>query len=167
MTAADVSVRPAAPADADAVTRVQARAWRADLAGVLDEAGLEGLDVAGMRARWTASIEAPPSRAHRVLVACEGTRVVGFATSVPDDAEPGIEVAALEVDPDHRRAGHASRLLAACVDLAREDGAVSVRTWARADVARESFLTACGLAPDGATRTLGDTYVERRWTAAI
>ena len=177
MTAADVSVRPAIPEDADAVTRLQVRAWRSAHAAALGEGALERLDVAVMRERWAAAIARPPSRDHLVLVACAGPRVVGVATSVPVPGdEPGIEVAALEVDPDHQRQGHGSRLLTACVDLARERSVTHLQTWClTADGAREAFLDSCGLGPDGARRVIGERpdaegvteVTERRWVAAI
>lgn len=186
---ADVSVRPATPEDEAAVTRVQLRAWRASHADVLGAGALESIDVLAVRARWAEAIGSPPSPAHRVLVACDGPRVVGFAATAPggtgaadepgaggrDDAAapaPGVEVLALEVDPDHQRGGHGSRLLAACVDLARGDGARWVSTWVLdGDPARERFLAGSGLGPDGGERTLaaGPTGAvrESRWVAEI
>lgn len=166
---ADVSVRPAVPGDDATITRVQLRAWRLSHARALGDEVLEGLDAAAVREQWARAIEAPPSPAHRVLVACDGPRVVGFAATAPagDDA---VEVLALEVDPDHQKGGHGSRLLAACVDLAREDGARSVVTWVLdEDPAREQFLAGSGLGPDGAERALttDGVPVERRWGAEI
>jgi ribosomal protein S18 acetylase RimI-like enzyme len=130
-----------------------------------------------VRARWSQAIEQPPSPAHRVLVACDGPRVVGMAASVPtacDNAPDAtaIEVTALEVDPDHRRSGHGSRLLAACVDLGRQDGAVEVQCWVPDSAeARAWFLGASGMAADGATRQLvgpdGNNLGESRWTATL
>ena len=171
---ADVSVRPATPEDEAAIARVQLRAWRASHAGLLGADVLEQLDVQAVRAQWERAITAPPSASHRVLVACDGPRVVGFAASAP--VEHGIEVVALEVDPDHQRGGHGSRLLTACVDLAREHGAVHLQTWVLDDdAAREQFLAAAGLGPDGARRELGvgadgdgtRTVTEHRWVAEI
>lgn len=171
---ADVSVRPATPEDEAAIARVQLRAWRASHAGVLGADVLEQLDVQAVRAQWERAITAPPSAAHRVLVACDGPRVVGFAASAP--VEQGIEVVALEVDPDHQRGGHGSRLLTACVDLAREHSAVHLQTWVLDDdAAREQFLAAAGLGPDGTRRELGvgadddgtRTVTEHRWVAEI
>lgn len=167
----DVSVRPAIVGDAAAMTALQVRAWRASHGEVLGVDALDLLDHAAMTARWTAAVEAAPSPAHRVLVALDGPRVVGLATSVPTP-DGGVEVAALEVDPDAQRAGHGSRLLAACVDLAREDGAQWLVTWVLdGDAAREQFLGGAGLGPDGAQRTLATgpdrTVVERRWGATI
>lgn len=171
---ADVSVRPATEGDDAAIARAQLRAWRASHADALGADTLEHVDVPAVRAQWAAAITAPPTPAHRVLVACDGPRVIGFAASVPVDE--AVEVVALEVDPDHQRRGHGSRLLTACVDLAREDGAQHVATWVlTGDEAREQFLAGAGLAPDGAARVLavdaeataGNDVVERRWSAAL
>lgn len=170
---ADVSVRPATPEDEPALVRVQLRAWRHSHGEVLGADWLDAVDVAAMREQWAAAITAPPSPAHRVLVACDGPRVVGFAATAPaEPADDGVEVLSLEVDPDHQRGGHGSRLLAACVDLARADGAAHVLTWVLdGDPARERFLAGSGLGPDGAERTLAtgpDGAVhERRWAAEI
>jgi ribosomal protein S18 acetylase RimI-like enzyme len=168
---ADVSVRPATAEDAAAITRVQLRAWRAGHAERLGAEALEQVDVAGVRDAWASAVTAPPSPAHRVLVACDGPRVVGFAASAPT-GEGGAEVVALEVDPDHQRTGHGSRLLTACVDLARTDGASSLQTWVLAgDEGRERFLAESGLAPDGTRRELAvgpsRSVTEHRWTAEL
>lgn len=174
---ADVSVRPATPEDDAAVARVQLRAWRASHTDLLGAEVLEALDVAAVREQWARAITAPPSATHRVLVACEGARVVGFAASAPTEGSEGVEVLALEVDPDHQRSGHGSRLLTACVDLAREDGRRHLQTWVLDDdEPRERFLSSSGLGPDGARRELGlgtgpdgltHAVDEHRWVAEI
>ena len=166
---ADVSVRPAVPGDDAAITRVQLRAWRRSHADVLGAEVLESLDTAAVRDRWATAIEVPPSPTHRVLVALDGARVVGFAATAPTGPD-AVEVIALEVDPDHQKGGHGSRLLAACVDLAREDGAHVIGTWVLdGDPARERFLTGSGLGPDGTARSLTavDGPAERHWVAEI
>lgn len=172
---ADVSVRPATAEDEAPIARVQLRAWRAHHADLLGADVLEQIDVTAVRGQWAAAISAPPSPAHHVLVACAGPRVVGFAASAP--TEHGVEVLSLEVDPDHQRGGHGSRLLAACVDLAREHGATHLQTWVLdGDDARAAFLAGAGLGPDGAERTLGigadpdgatRPVAEHRWVAEI
>lgn len=169
----DVSVRPATPGDEDAVAAVQVRAWQASHGGLLGADVLEHLDVEAISRQWSQAISTPPSPEHRVLVACDGPRVIGFAASAP--VEDGVEVVALEVDPDHQRGGHGSRLLAACVDLARERGARHLQTWVlEGDDARERFLSGAGLGADGAQRELGmrggaepRAVRERRWVAEI
>jgi len=176
----DVSVRPAVAGDEDAIVAIQLEAWQGAHADVLAGA-LDVLDRDAMRAQWSAAVTAPPS-GHRVLVACAGATVVGFASVAPvrstdPTGAPGGLVLALEVQPEHQRAGHGSRLLAACVDLLREDGADQVQTWVLdGDSARAQFLSGAGLGPDDTVRELASgelpdgsqrTVREHRWWATI
>ncbi|MHB1490735.1 MAG: GNAT family N-acetyltransferase [Cellulomonas sp.] len=174
---ADVSVRPAVAGDEQPIADIQLEAWRTAHADVLGEPVLSALDRDAFAAGWTTAITAPPGHGHRVLVACDGPHVVGFVAIRPlRDDGPGAtttagEVVALEVLPSAQRGGHGSRLLAAAVDLLREDGLVHVAIWVLdGDPAREQFLTDAGLGPDGAARTLATgvrEVVERRWVAEI
>lgn len=196
MTTADVHVRPAAPSDAERIAALQLGAWSEAL-GALALATLAPSEVASS---WRRAITTPPDPRCTVLVAIEGTAIVGFAASAParsatlaapgasergETTEPAApepsapargepwtaEVTALEVDPDHRRRGHASRLLAALVDLSREQGAHHVAAWAlRHDGPRLLFLTQSGLAEVGMRRTLdvpGRTVEEILMTGAL
>lgn len=183
---ADLSVRPAVPGDEQAIAVVQLAAWRAVHLDVLGEEVLAGLDPETFTAGWRTAIVAPPGSGHRVLVACDGPRVVGFTAVRPlgrtdgADAGPGArpgsgtragEVVALEVGPAEQRSGHGSRLLSAAVDTLREQGVDHVETWVLdGDSARERFLTGAGLGPDGTERALATgvrDVVERRWVAVI
>ena len=69
------------------------------------------------------------------------------------------------------RRGHGSRLAAACVDLAREEGATHVQTWAvQGEESRARFLDACGFAPAGLRRAspIGEKrLVELAWYAQV
>ena len=176
----DVSVRPAVPGDERAIAALQVAAWRTSHAAVLGDA-LDLLDLDAVLDQWSRAITAAPA-GHRVLVACAGATVVGFAATAPvpaaePDAAPGGVILALEVEPGHQRGGHGSRLLAAAVDLLREDGADQVLTWVLdGDPAREQFLAGAGLGTDGtvrelATGTMPDgttrTVREHRWWASI
>lgn len=177
----DVSVRPAVPGDEREVARVQLAAWRDTLAETLGDAVLDGIDPDQLTAQWSRAITAPPGPGYRVLVAMHGPRLVGFASVAPvtapaesGDDVPGGEILALEVLPEARRVGHGSRLLAAVVDLLRdEDRAGSVQTWVLAgDAVREQFLGSAGLDDMGAERRLGSDgdpreVTERLWAAAI
>lgn len=178
MIAADVSVRPALPDDADHIARVQLVAWRE----ALGEAGVAAIDPAQVAAAWQRAITEAPDPRSRVLAALSGARVVGFAATTParradEDAPPPAgegwtaEVIALEVDPAHRRQGHGSRLLAASADLARERGGHHIAAWAlRDDSARIAFLSAAGLAEVGVLRRLdtpGGEAEEILLTAAL
>jgi GNAT superfamily N-acetyltransferase len=177
---ADLSVRPAVAGDESLITAIQVSAWRNAHGELLGESVLELLDEAAMTASWRVAILAPPGPGYRVLVACAGPRVVGFAAVAPltaadPEQAPGGLLLSLEVEPAEQRAGHGSRLLAAAVDLLRLDGADQLETWVLAgDVAREQFLDQAGLGPDGASRTLatgpgpdGRQVTESRWSATL
>jgi GNAT superfamily N-acetyltransferase len=161
---ADVGVRAARGADADAVADIQIRAWRADLREVVPApvlAELTGTEARAMwRRRWTAAATAPPSPRHKLLVAVASGVVVGFAAYAPaddpdQDSETTGEIITLRVDPDQASAGHRSRLLAAAVDLLRDDGFGTLITWLfEADEPQRAFFVSAGWAPDGARRTL-------------
>lgn len=144
MPTADVSARPAVPGDELAMAAIQLEAWEPILGAAAGEIPRDQVT-----AQWAAAIVAPPSRDHRVFVACDGPLVVGFAALAAGD------IIALEVAPLYRRRGHASRLLSACIDTMRVRGATEVRAWALAgDDARVAFLESAGLAPGGMRRTL-------------
>ncbi len=169
-SSADASVRPAVPADAEAMGACQARSWRLAYADLLPDEALAALTGPGLAPFWQAAISAPPSPRHRVLVACSGSTVVGFAALAPSgdgdaDARHG-ELAALVVDPMHQRAGHGSRLLAAAADTLRQNAFDAVRVWIpEPDTALAAFLVSAGLAPDGARRT--HDLTELRLSAAL
>lgn len=164
---ADASVRAATAGDVPAIGSVQARAWRAAYARLLPPDVLAALDPAALAEGWRAAVTAPPSPRHRVLVACSGPTVVGFAACAGDG-----EVVALLVDPAHQRRGHGSRLLNAVADVLRDDGAARLTAWAPTDDApRVAFLTSAGFAADGTRRLLelpgGGTLAEARYAAGL
>jgi GNAT superfamily N-acetyltransferase len=164
-------VRPARSADAGEIARLQLATWRVAYRRMLPRHVLESLDEAYLQRGWQQAIDAPPSPRHHVLVAIEQgeqSYLVGFAAIGPVDeqalapTEPpgalGADVAAvtdLLVEPRWGRRGHGSRLLAASVDLWRQDGFASAVAWAYdGDSATRKFLSSAGWEPDGATRAL-------------
>jgi GNAT superfamily N-acetyltransferase len=162
-------VRPARPGDAAEIARIQLATWRVAYRRLLPRHVLDNLDEAWLATRWTAAVETPPSPRHRVLVAVEQAEqsyLVGFAASGPADEQalapeeeplPADVVAFTDllVEPRWGRRGHGSRLLAASVDLWREDGFATAVAWAYdGDPATRKFLGSAGWEPDGATRAL-------------
>lgn len=162
-------VRTARIDDVAEICRIQVATWRVAYRRLLPRHVLDGLDPAGFEAQWRAAVESPPSDRHRVLVAVEQTPetsfVVGFGAfgpadfehSVPDEVLPETTAAITEllVEPRWGRRGHGSRLLAAAVDLWREDGATGALAWVfDQNPAMRKFLTSAGWAPDGNTRAL-------------
>ncbi len=158
---ADVSVRPAGPADAGEVARIQVTTWQHGYASILPAAVLEQVTTETALAAWTDALTAPPTAQHRVLVALEQNDVVGFTALAPADEpqadEPlaTVAVGPILVEPRWGRRGHGSRLMAAAVDLARGDGSTRAITWIpEADTVTREFLIGAGWATDGLVRAL-------------
>jgi GNAT superfamily N-acetyltransferase len=157
---ADVSVRAAAPSDAEAVARVQHAAWRDAYTDLLPEDVLAAVASPEAAERWRQAVTAPPSPRHRVLVALAGPEVVGFTAFGPAedpdlDAAVDAELHALCVRPDRTREGHGSRLINAAVDHLRDDGFLRAHTWlGSADDVLRGFLVGSGWDADGAHRSL-------------
>src|SRR5699024_5666573 len=100
--------------DAARLGEIQLLSWRAS--DLLPESVLDDVDAQQFADSWQQAIDSPPSAKHRMLTACDGPNVVGFAALAPADEETG-EIVVLEVDPAYIRKGHGSRLLAACTDI--------------------------------------------------
>ena len=154
---ADASVRLARGTHAPAVGMVQAAVWRDAYAGVLPAQVLDTFEPTAFANAWRRSLGKPPEGVYRLLAACAGDQVVGFASIGPSqdpDASPETgELSAIGVHPGARRSGHGSRLLNAAVDTLRGAGAEAVHTWVLAgDEATRAFLVQAGLTPDGAFR---------------
>jgi GNAT superfamily N-acetyltransferase len=164
-------VRPAEPADAGEIARIQLVTWRSAYRRMVPAQVLDQIDEAYLARGWREAIDAPPSPRHRVLVAVEQAErsyTVGFIASGPVDEqalapqEPaealGDGVAAITdllVEPRWGRRGHGSRLLSASVELWRADGYTSAVAWAyEQDAATRKFLASAGWEPDGAGRAL-------------
>lgn len=145
---ADVSVRPARPEDAERVAKVQLATWQQAYPDLpLDVPEVE------VAAVWLRAVEQPPSQQHRLLVAMDGTELVGFAASGPEDDE--AELATLLVEPRWGRRGHGSRLLAATVDHWRNAGTTRAVAWLlERDAVSTAFLRSTGWELDGLSRGL-------------
>jgi GNAT superfamily N-acetyltransferase len=155
------SVRLAWPAEASSIAELQRRSWTVQWPADLAQLMLASMSLAEMVESWRAAIERPPEARFRVLVATDGERLVGFATTMPnqdEDADPSTEGAIDQfvVDPAAQHHGHGSRLLNACADTLRADGFVRACCWLNADdEAMRRFLTSAGWAADGASREIG------------
>ncbi|TFH54118.1 GNAT family N-acetyltransferase [Actinomyces viscosus] len=188
-------VRPARVEDLEAIGEVQAATMLASLqAGHAAEhdsplpEGVRAMIAAPViAAGWEAAVVEPPSPRHHVLVAttagggAEDRAVVGLLGLAPTQSmdakgqvdEAGVravEVTALGVEPASQRRGHGSRLLAAAVDLARQDGARALVAWAvRGDESVGRLLASVGMAPTGAHRVLGvgEGITEDCWAASL
>jgi len=172
---ADVAVRAARAGDVPDIARIQVDTWRTAYQRFLPESVLAALDVTAAAQAWEDAVVSPPSPAHHVLVATEGTLTVGFVAVGPseeEDALPGeAEVAALLVEPRWGRRGHGSRLLAAAVDFVHQDGVTGLVAWVPdGDRASAAFYRSAGWELDGRARILeadGGSVRETRWHVAL
>jgi ribosomal protein S18 acetylase RimI-like enzyme len=152
-------VRLALPRDVGAVAGVQARAWSTDYAELLPVVVLARLE-SSAAGQWAEAVERPPTSAHHLLVAVDHEVVAGMAVTSPADPDDGGPqgvgaLMLLAIDPERRRAGHGSRLLAAVADTLRADGFTTAVCWLpAADEVQTAFLAAAGWALDGASREL-------------
>lgn len=175
---ADVDVRPARVEEAGEVARIQRASWGRAGSSVIPATVLDRLVADDVVARWAASIQAPPTPGHHVLVAREREAIVGMvafgpaerddpAVQVVPDVVAGVaavdrgldgrtgEIVTLLVEPRWGRRGHGSRLLAATVDIARADGLVTLITWVpENDVSAQTFFGSAGWEEAGWVRTL-------------
>ena len=154
---ADRFVRLARLGDVPSLTQVQQRCW-ADAPGM--PPGTPTPNPAESERAWERAILAPPSPRHQVWVAIEGDEIVGLAALAPAtdpdlDAQTDSELIVLAVDPDHRRQGHASRLLSASMQSLTDSEGRTATSWVNAsDDASRRFLETAGWGVDGAHRSL-------------
>jgi L-amino acid N-acyltransferase YncA len=179
---AEATVRPATPADADEIARIQIDTWRAAYAELLPAAVLDGLSLSDTADTWQQTIAQGPAR---VFVATEGQWLVGFAAAglspqsesasadgVPvPDADQVALVSTLLVEPRWGRRGHGGRLLAAVGEAMVADGLARGISWvAEADKASLGFFERAGWVTDGTVRTLdagGQPLREVRMTGTL
>src|SRR5580692_4176721 len=94
-------VRLAAPKDALAVARVHVQSWQAAYRGLLPEEYLGQLRAEDRAEKYDFATVDPAKP--RTLVATEGNRILGFATTMPSrdtDLASHGELCALHVHPD-------------------------------------------------------------------
>lgn len=130
-----VSIRPAAPGDAAALSRVNGDAWRAAYRGIFPDAVLEARgrepDAEERRRKWIARTDA------FTFVAEEGGAVVGFISGGPArEGIPGFdtEVFAVYVHPDRQGRRIGRRLMARAAEAIAERGARGFFLWTLRDL---------------------------------
>ncbi len=151
----DAAVRTARPTDAGGVGAVQAQLWASAYGMFLSPELLHQFTPEAFSQVWEESLSAPPSPLHRLLVATQGTELVGFVAIGPAGDGTGAigEILIGGVVESHRRTGHGSRLLNAAVDTLLAGNFGQVETWVLAlDSTTLEFAEQAGLTADGAWR---------------
>ena len=121
-TTVTARLRQAKPADRSRLVAINERTWKDAYRGILDEGFLADIEVSSER--WSQRIESGT-----VIVACEGRRIVGYATRGAAEDDGWGEVKAIYVDPAHQRRGHGSSLLDATASALVEAGFRRALLW--------------------------------------
>ncbi len=152
-------VRPAAPADADALGEVHAESWRVAYAGLFEETFLERA-ARERRHAWSSLLLAPWLQQTTLLVGVDDEKVVGFFHGGPSEGQRGAqEVFGFYAHPNAWGTGAASELMAQGVKcLARSGDPVVVLWTLRAAHRARGFYKKTGwcLTDERRTRDFGD-----------
>lgn len=125
-----VALRPATPADAEAIAGISVRGWAHAYADFLDARVLAQRTVEGQAERWRGWLAGDETRTQVAEVA---GRIAGYATvgaSRDADATPAVgELAGLYVDPHAQGAGLGTILLDDAVARLRAGGFSAATLW--------------------------------------
>jgi len=150
---AAVRLRRAEPGDELAVAAVHVRSWQVAYRGLLPEDYLNDLRPEDRASRYTFGER---GRGVRTVLAVDGVRVVGFATtgSARDDDSPGWgELYALYVHPDAWGRGTGRALMLDAQERLAGEGFNAVLLWVLVGNRRaQGFYRIDGWSPDGFRR---------------
>ena len=167
---AEISIRPAALADAPACAEIHCRGWEAAYADLIPAGA-----IAERRARRHTQWQANLSRdGHEIYVSVLEGNIVGFlGLGLPRDKdlpETYYEVCGIYLDPDYYRRGIGRKLMAFAEEQARAKGKTAMMLWVFQDNApSRRFYEACGYHPDGRTNIVeyGRPLVSMRYVKEL
>ena len=149
-----MQLRPAEPADALEVAGVHIRSWQVAYRGIFPDEYLDNLRPDERAERYT--FGDPDPAQPTTVVAVAGGAIRGFATTGPardDDAQPGGELFAIYVDPDHWGTGAGRMLMTDARQRLAREGYRNAALWVLVDNQRAiSFYQRDGWQPDGSRR---------------
>ena len=154
----DVTIRAAAPSDADAIARVQVASWQVAYRGIVPDEHLDGLDWRERAEVRREQLERAADECVRVHVAVNDGSLVGFMATGPEraaetSAPSGAEVYALYLAPEAWDQGIGRDLLARAVADVPDD--IPVVLWVLTENQRaRAFYERQGFRADGAATTI-------------
>jgi GNAT superfamily N-acetyltransferase len=142
-----MQIRPATPADAEAIARVHVQSWREAYAGIVPDPVLETLSVERRTMMWL-EITTTRTRSSFVYVAEDPTAgIVGFASGGAQ-RDKGIdyagEVYALYLLQSHQKQGLGRQLFQAVIERLRAAGHQSILVWVLAQNLSRYFYEKMG-----------------------
>ncbi len=167
MPHATASVRRAAPADADAITRVHIATWRTAYRGIVPDAFLDTIPFDEWVARRRDSLTDPE---RHTFVAERDGEIVGLASSGPSRDAAGAfagELYAIYVLRDHARAGVGRALFDATCEAMIAAGRPSLHLWVLHDnPSREFYVRLAGVGGESRNIEIGGASLREdsfRW----
>ena len=146
-------MRPATPADADAIGRVQVETWRVAYQGLLPDDVIARFDLEARQRLWRDGLARVPRPGSATFVAELDGEVVGFASvgrSREDEAETEGELYAIYLHPSRWDQGIGRALLERAEESMRAYGFERAILWVMEGNERgERFYRAAGWQHDG------------------
>jgi ribosomal protein S18 acetylase RimI-like enzyme len=155
VTASDITVRPAVPADAMGIATVHVATWRTQYAGIVPAAHLAGLSVEARAVAWRERIADTSAKSAGVgifVAQAAGGEVTGFAACGPSgdgDAVLAGEIYALYVLTGSQRSGVGRRLVRAAATHLAMHAMPSLLLWVLAANPSRGFYERLGGKPLG------------------
>ena len=135
----ELFIRPAGPADAEAIAEVQRISWQEAYTGILRPESLDSVARSWDAGHWRASLERTDNRTIPLVLDSRQTGVAGFGVAGPRRgrrdsrlAELAGEIYLLYLLPGIQREGHGTALTAALARVLLARGMSSALVWALA-----------------------------------
>jgi ribosomal protein S18 acetylase RimI-like enzyme len=135
----EMFIRPAGPADAEDIARVQRESWAATYSGLLSPASIARVESTWDARHWRATLERTDDRAITLVMEGVEDGIIGFGVAGPrrGTISPVLrdyegEFYLLYLLPRFQRRSHGVRLMAAMARVLRARGVNSAVVWALA-----------------------------------
>jgi ribosomal protein S18 acetylase RimI-like enzyme len=135
----DLFIRPAGPADAEEIARVQTITWRATYGRLLSMQALDRVERSWDVAHWRRSLERTDDKSVTLVLDGPRTGIVGFCVAGPRRGKNDpilrsfqAEIYLLYLIPSVQKRGHGKRLMSAMARVLRARGVKSTLVWALA-----------------------------------
>jgi len=148
-------VRPAEPADAEAIVQLTAAGWRAAYRSMVPEPMIEQLPMAAWRHDVGTGLRSPVADAFTDVAIADG-EIAGYCyVAAPGREEPEgsrvAELVAIYVDPERWRHGVGRALAESAASKAARLGYEGMKLWTfEPNAPAQAFYLALGWRPDGA-----------------
>jgi len=134
-------IRPASPADAEAIARVLVDAWQTAYAGLIDPSYSNSMSVEKYSSIFKGIIL---SEVEAVFVYESGAGIVGFSSGITGSGEYASELKGLYVAPEHQGKGIGQALLGHMKEFFRSAGCTGFVAWTLLGARNNRFYLANG-----------------------